>query len=288
MVRAGLTLAIVGRPNVGKSSLFNRLLEQDRAIVTDIPGTTRDLVSETAAIAGIPVKLYDTAGIRESAELVETLGIERSYQAMADADLTLVVVDLSQPLDEQDRALIARAAPPGPPPGGRQQVRPVGAARPAQRFRHPRFRPDRRRHRATARSDSRGRWPPKALSSRRPVSSPACATSNCCANPPGTWKRRAPRSKPAFRTRCCCSISTPLCGPSTPSPAPPPRTTSSTASSPRSASENEPMNTENDRRIDYIEFPCADTARVKQFYGAVLDGDSRTTAPATPASTTAA
>jgi len=109
VVRAGLTLAIVGRPNVGKSSLFNRLLEQDRAIVTDIPGTTRDLVSETAAIAGIPVKLFDTAGIRESAELVESLGIERSYQAMADADLTLVVVDLAQPLDEQDFGLIARA-----------------------------------------------------------------------------------------------------------------------------------------------------------------------------------
>src|ERR1700753_2742000 len=98
LVHPGLPLAIVGRPNVGKSSLFNRLLEQDRAIVTDIPGTTRDLISETAAIAGIPVKLYDTAGIRESSELVESLGIERSYQAMADADLTLVVVDLSQPL----------------------------------------------------------------------------------------------------------------------------------------------------------------------------------------------
>src|SRR5690242_10772354 len=87
LVRAGITLAIVGRPNVGKSSLFNRLLEQDRAIVTDIPGTTRDLVSETASIGGIPVKLVDTAGIREGTELVESLGIERSYQAMADADL---------------------------------------------------------------------------------------------------------------------------------------------------------------------------------------------------------
>ena len=109
LVRAGLTLAIVGRPNVGKSSLFNRLLEQDRAIVASAPGTTRDLVSETASIGGIPVKLYDTAGIREGAELVESLGIERSFQAMADADLTLVVVDISQPLDDRDRALIARA-----------------------------------------------------------------------------------------------------------------------------------------------------------------------------------
>jgi tRNA modification GTPase len=109
LVRAGLTLAIVGRPNVGKSSLFNRLLEQERAIVASAPGTTRDLVSETASIGGIPVKLYDTAGIREGAELVESLGIERSFQAMADADLTLVVVDISQPLDDEDRVLIARA-----------------------------------------------------------------------------------------------------------------------------------------------------------------------------------
>jgi tRNA modification GTPase len=110
LVTGGLKLAIVGRPNVGKSSLFNRLLEQDRAIVTDIPGTTRDLVSETASIGGIPVKLYDTAGIREATGTVESLGIERSYQAMADADLTLVVVDISQPLEAGDRALLDRAA----------------------------------------------------------------------------------------------------------------------------------------------------------------------------------
>jgi tRNA modification GTPase len=93
LVHEGFTLAIVGRPNVGKSSLFNRLLEQDRAIVTDIPGTTRDLVSETASVEGIPVKFVDTAGIREGRDTVESLGIERSYQAMADADLTLVVID---------------------------------------------------------------------------------------------------------------------------------------------------------------------------------------------------
>ena len=110
LVRQGLTLAIVGRPNVGKSSLFNRLLEQDRAIVTEIPGTTRDLVSETASIGGIPVKLFDTAGIRETDERVESLGIERSLQAMADADLTLVVIDASQPVSAEDESLIARAA----------------------------------------------------------------------------------------------------------------------------------------------------------------------------------
>jgi len=96
LVQQGVTLAIVGRPNVGKSSLFNRLLEQDRAIVTEIPGTTRDVVSETASIGGIPVKLFDTAGIRETEQRVEALGIERSYQAMADADVTLIVTDLSE------------------------------------------------------------------------------------------------------------------------------------------------------------------------------------------------
>jgi len=109
LVHEGFTLAIVGRPNVGKSSLFNRLLEQDRAIVTEIPGTTRDLVSETASLEGIPVKFVDTAGIRQGQDLVETLGIERSYQAMADADLTLVVVDVSRALGQEDRTLIERA-----------------------------------------------------------------------------------------------------------------------------------------------------------------------------------
>jgi tRNA modification GTPase len=106
LVRSGMTLAIVGQPNVGKSSLFNRLLEQDRAIVTEIPGTTRDLISESANIAGIPVKLMDTAGIRESTDRIESLGIERSREAMADADLTVVVVDGSKPLTEGDRSLM--------------------------------------------------------------------------------------------------------------------------------------------------------------------------------------
>lgn len=109
LVHDGMTLTIVGRPNVGKSSLFNRLLQQQRAIVTEIAGTTRDVVSEVASLEGIPVKLLDTAGIRASHELVESLGIERTYQAMADADLTLVVVDLSAPLDAEDVDLIEHA-----------------------------------------------------------------------------------------------------------------------------------------------------------------------------------
>jgi tRNA modification GTPase len=109
LVHSGFALAIVGRPNVGKSSLFNCLLEQDRAIVTDIPGTTRDSVSETASVGGIPVRFVDTAGIRAGQDVVETLGIERSYRAIADADLTLIVVDGSGPLEDEDRGIIERA-----------------------------------------------------------------------------------------------------------------------------------------------------------------------------------
>ena len=109
LVHEGFTLAIVGRPNVGKSSLFNRLLEQDRAIVTDIPGTTRDVVSETSALAGIPVRFVDTAGIRQGQDVIESLGIERSFAAMADADLTLVVIDRSAPLESGDLRLIEKA-----------------------------------------------------------------------------------------------------------------------------------------------------------------------------------
>ncbi len=109
LVQDGFTLAIVGRPNVGKSSLFNRLLEQDRAIVTDIPGTTRDLVSEETEIEGIPVRLVDTAGIRETSETIERIGIERSRQAMAEADLTLVVVDGTAQPQEEDSELAALA-----------------------------------------------------------------------------------------------------------------------------------------------------------------------------------
>jgi tRNA modification GTPase len=103
----GLTLAIVGRPNVGKSSLFNCLLERDRAIVTATPGTTRDTVSERIALDGIPLELVDTAGLREGREEAEQLGILRSREALADAALVLVVLDAAQPLDDEERRLLA-------------------------------------------------------------------------------------------------------------------------------------------------------------------------------------
>jgi len=107
VVHEGLTLAIVGRPNVGKSSLFNRLVERERAIVTAAPGTTRDLVSETVAIGGIPVKLVDTAGVREALDEAESIGIRKTMEALADAEVVLVVRDASRgdtdPLSDDER-----------------------------------------------------------------------------------------------------------------------------------------------------------------------------------------
>ncbi len=105
LIHQGLTLAIVGRPNVGKSSLFNRLVERERAIVTAQPGTTRDLVSETVAIGGIPVELVDTAGIRKSLDEAESMGIKKSMEALADADLVLIVLDHSGPHTEEDEEI---------------------------------------------------------------------------------------------------------------------------------------------------------------------------------------
>jgi tRNA modification GTPase len=110
VVHEGLTLAIVGRPNVGKSSLFNRLVERERAIVTATPGTTRDLVTETVAIGGIPVRLVDTAGIRHAVEEAESIGIRKSAEALAEADLVLVVLDASSPLDDVDLELLEQTA----------------------------------------------------------------------------------------------------------------------------------------------------------------------------------
>ncbi|MFN3813014.1 MAG: tRNA uridine-5-carboxymethylaminomethyl(34) synthesis GTPase MnmE [Aquificaceae bacterium] len=101
-IRKGINLAIVGKPNVGKSSLFNALLGQDRAIVTDIPGTTRDFLQEQVHLDGIPVNLIDTAGIRSTHDNLERLGIQRSVERIKNADLILFVIDSSSPVERED------------------------------------------------------------------------------------------------------------------------------------------------------------------------------------------
>lgn len=108
--RQGLQVAIVGRPNVGKSSLLNALLRENRAIVTPVPGTTRDTLAETLNLQGVPIVLVDTAGIRATEEEVERLGVERSKAAVARADLVLFVADASMPLTDLDREIAALVA----------------------------------------------------------------------------------------------------------------------------------------------------------------------------------
>ena len=104
VLRRGVPAAILGRPNVGKSSLLNALVGYERAIVTDIAGTTRDTVEEKASLGGVLLRLIDTAGIREAGDTVERLGVERSRRAADTAELALLVVDGSRPLTEEDRA----------------------------------------------------------------------------------------------------------------------------------------------------------------------------------------
>jgi tRNA modification GTPase len=102
LLREGLKIALVGRPNVGKSSLFNVLVGHDRAIVTEIPGTTRDSLRENLSVKGIPISLLDTAGVRQAKDKVESIGVERTHRAIADADLVVVVLDGSLPLQTED------------------------------------------------------------------------------------------------------------------------------------------------------------------------------------------
>jgi tRNA modification GTPase len=107
VVHAGLMLAIVGRPNAGKSSLFNRLVERERAIVTAAPGTTRDLVTERVSLGGIPVELVDTAGMREASDEAEQIGIRKSREALTDADVVLMVLDATAPPEQEEMELLA-------------------------------------------------------------------------------------------------------------------------------------------------------------------------------------
>lgn len=106
IIREGLRTAIVGRPNAGKSSLLNALLQEDRAIVTDIPGTTRDTIEESLRIGGVPLVLMDTAGLRRTESQVERMGIERARRSMERADLVLAVLDGSRPMEAEDRELL--------------------------------------------------------------------------------------------------------------------------------------------------------------------------------------
>lgn len=106
ILREGLNIAIIGKPNVGKSSLMNALLKETRAIVTEIPGTTRDTIEEAVTIRNIPVKLTDTAGIRHTEDIIEKIGIEKSKESFNKADLIIFMVDNSRPLDSEDREII--------------------------------------------------------------------------------------------------------------------------------------------------------------------------------------
>lgn len=108
ILREGVRTAIIGKPNVGKSSLLNALSRSERAIVTDIPGTTRDILEEQISLKGIPLQMIDTAGIRETQDVVERIGVERSRTALDEADLVLFVLDASRQLDETDRELFER------------------------------------------------------------------------------------------------------------------------------------------------------------------------------------
>jgi tRNA modification GTPase len=110
LLKDGLKVTLAGRPNVGKSSVFNSLLSSERAIVTDVPGTTRDSLSEVISIEGVPVLLIDTAGMRATEDKIENLGVERTRRAIADADLILVILDGSEPLTDEDKEVLAEVS----------------------------------------------------------------------------------------------------------------------------------------------------------------------------------
>ncbi|TMN22272.1 tRNA uridine-5-carboxymethylaminomethyl(34) synthesis GTPase MnmE [Lentibacillus cibarius] len=105
ILREGIATAIIGRPNVGKSSLMNTLVQENKAIVTEVPGTTRDIIEEYVNVRGVPLRLVDTAGIRETEDIVEKIGVDRSREVLQDADLVLLVLNYNEPLTEEDEKL---------------------------------------------------------------------------------------------------------------------------------------------------------------------------------------
>ena len=110
LIREGLKVTLVGRPNVGKSSLFNSLLGRSRAIVTEVPGTTRDTITESIALDGVPVILTDTAGLRLSDDRIESIGIDKTKREAADSDVLIVVIDGAEPLTDDDRTVLKDVA----------------------------------------------------------------------------------------------------------------------------------------------------------------------------------
>ena len=231
-LREGASLALVGRPNVGKSSLFNRLLERERAIVTPLPGTTRDTVEEATAVGGIPLRLIDTAGLRLSGESpadeAEALGIARSREALADADLVVVVLDATAVVAEEETELLRsldgrplRRRPEQVGPGTqRRRIRGEdesdslltsaltgeGIEASAGDDPSPAARRGRRSHRRCPELA-----PPAAGGRRRHWIH---------------WRPQRPRTRTEFRMSFCSPTCTEPCGRWTASPAKPPRTTS--------------------------------------------------------------
>ena len=213
---------------MGKSSLFNRLVESDRAIVTATPGTTRDLVTETVALGGIPVKLVDTAGIRRALDEAESIGIRKSMEALADADLVLVVLD-SSATGRGRRSPTACTGGAADRNSGRKQIRQNQFAVSGSQFpvaEGSSVGADRRRHSRAARRNSAPRWGRIRRQRRnwfphqRPSSGPGARRAGCARC------QSLPRCAARSRTRWSCSIFTMRCVRSMRSPAPLPTMTS--------------------------------------------------------------